>query len=326
MSDQRENFRGDMAEAVQVIDLEEVMKESEEQEWEREDLRRRIRQAELRLQVKEQLHEQYLTQGMHLQSSIQEMEAENEALTNKGNELQHLENVRKIRKEALQRELVAEDETIELEKENKRLKRGIKLEQFSGEKHQDQKQGLEKDAQELQHILAQVEEDIRRKDEEIEQKSRTLDKRCRENKNCYKTIKQQQELKQQLGIQVDKRAAEKTSTMLRLGYLTLAERNDERHLNNENCLSVTQHTYTKILEMFPFHLFLYFVFVVSCCLRVLWSGVKVAGLISLSILFLHVAAMCFFTDDHCNLLTIVFNLLEPCGELHHTQACLLRLC
>lgn len=53
---------------------------------EREDLRRRIRQAELRLQVKEQLHEQYLTQGMHLQSSIQEMEAENEALTNKGNE------------------------------------------------------------------------------------------------------------------------------------------------------------------------------------------------------------------------------------------------
>lgn len=33
MSDQRENFRGDMAEALQVIDLEEVMKESEEQEW-----------------------------------------------------------------------------------------------------------------------------------------------------------------------------------------------------------------------------------------------------------------------------------------------------
>ncbi|KAK5859135.1 hypothetical protein PBY51_003225 [Eleginops maclovinus] len=168
------------------------------------------------------------------------METENEVLTNKVKELQHAENVRTIRREALQRELVADEEKMELEKENKRLKEEIKLEQLSGQKRQQQKHNLERDAQELQHILEKVEEDIRRKDEEIKQKSMTLNERCRGNENSYKTMKEQQELKQQLSIEADKRTAQRTSTMLPLGPLTLAEEdeqfNDERPLNNENYL------------------------------------------------------------------------------------------
>ncbi|XP_063750474.1 trichohyalin-like isoform X1 [Eleginops maclovinus] len=266
-------------------------------------------------------------QGLHLQSLIKEMETENEVLTNKVKELQHAENVRTIRREALQRELVADEEKMELEKENKRLKEEIKLEQLSGQKRQQQKHNLERDAQELQHILEKVEEDIRRKDEEIKQKSMTLNERCRGNENSYKTMKEQQELKQQLSIEADKRTAQRTSTMLPLGPLTLAEEdeqfNDERPLNNENYLCVTQHTNTQTQKMFPFrHLFLYFVF--SCCLHVLWIGVKAAGSISLSVL-LHVAIMWSLADDpDCNLLTIAFNLLEPYGGLHHTHPCFLR--
>ncbi|XP_063750478.1 inner centromere protein-like isoform X3 [Eleginops maclovinus] len=160
-------------------------------------------------------------QGLHLQSLIKEMETENEVLTNKVKELQHAENVRTIRREALQRELVADEEKMELEKENKRLKEEIKLEQLSGQKRQQQKHNLERDAQELQHILEKVEEDIRRKDEEIKQKSMTLNERCRGNENSYKTMKEQQELKQQLSIEADKRTAQRTSTMLPLGPLTL---------------------------------------------------------------------------------------------------------
>ncbi|XP_034746645.1 trichohyalin-like [Etheostoma cragini] len=211
---------GDATPGVHFIHLEEVMDVSEEQDTnERQELRRRLHEAATRCREKRQNHDRLLEHGLDLEAEINETEAENKYLTGKVKELkQQMDNIRKRRvkeeeegERALQQELLSEEENWErrnqltrnmrkMEKENKNLLEKIKDSPAKG--HQEQIQLLGTTEQEYKQNLEQVQEVLRGKDEEIEQKSMTLiqfNNTIEESLNSIKKLKQdQQKLRKQL--------------------------------------------------------------------------------------------------------------------------------
>ncbi|XP_032390195.1 huntingtin-associated protein 1 isoform X2 [Etheostoma spectabile] len=236
---------GDATVGVHFIHLEEVMDVSEE--WqdanERQELRRRLREAATRCRQKRENHDRLLEHGLDLEAEINETEAENNYLTGKVKELkQQMDNIRKRREkeeeeeeeeeegeEALQQELLSEEENWErwnhlthnirkMEKENENLLEKIK--DLPAEEYQGQIQLLGTAEQEYKQNLEQVQEVLRRKDDEIEQKSMTLvqfNNTVEESLNSIKKLKQdQQKLRKQLSRRQEEQilAAWNTSTMV----------------------------------------------------------------------------------------------------------------
>ncbi|XP_031166902.1 trichohyalin-like isoform X2 [Sander lucioperca] len=245
MSDNCGAFRNASEEAsdakvgVHFIHLEEVMDVSGKQQQdnnERQELRRRLYEAATRLREKRENHDRLFEHGLDLEVEINETEAENKYLAGKVKELkQQLENIRKRREEeeegeeALRQEILSEEENWKLgnqlthnlrkmEKENEKLRE--KTEDLKAENYQEQIQQLGTAEQDLKHNLEQVQEVLWRKDDEIEQKSTTLiqcNNKIEESLNSIKKLKQdQKKLRKKLSRRQGEKilAALNTSTMV----------------------------------------------------------------------------------------------------------------
>ncbi|XP_044078212.1 tropomyosin-like [Siniperca chuatsi] len=314
---------------VPFIDLVEIIEVPEEQPQERdeeeqyindrEELRRRLCQAETSCRQKRELYDKTFGHGLALEELINELEAQNKNFTRKVKELQQqVSNIRKTKEE----EEDEEDPSTyirKLEKENRKLREKTadltaELDQLSlGENYQDKLQNLRRAEQEFKHKQEEVQGALRSKDEEIQTKCMTLIQRNNKIEEYFNTIEDLRQDQRELREQLSSRQEEQilaplnfqdesmtSETRQPLGSSATDEEDeehkDERPLKTESWWGRA---------------------------KGLWKGVKVAGAIAFCVLLPEGIMTCMepvynSPDPDYNLWNLVFDLLEPYSELHHT--------